>query len=81
MNIVPMKDKIAVERIAGEKSTASGIILRSTQEPDRAVVTAIGPDVTEVKVGDEVLLNWNMATKFDGEMYIVPITEVIFVYE
>lgn len=81
MNIKPLGNKVAVERIAGEKSTASGIILRSTQDPDRAVITAIGPDVTEVNIGDQVLLNWNMATKFDGEMYIIPITEVIFVYE
>lgn len=81
MNVKPLANKIAVERIAADKATQSGIILQSTQEPDKAKVLALGPEVTEVNVGDKVVLNWNMATKFDGEMYIVPITEVIFVYE
>ena len=79
--IRPLGNKIAVERIAAEKATSSGIILQSTQEPDKATVTALGPEVNEVVIGDKVLINWNKATKFDGENYIVPITEVIFVYE
>ena len=79
--IRPLGNKIAVERIAADKTTNSGIILQSTQEPDKASVTALGPEVNEVAIGDKVLINWNKATKVEGEKYIVPITEVIFVYE
>ena len=76
----PTKDNIIVIRIAGAKATSSGIILKSTEEPDRAEVIAIGDKVEEVNVGDTVLLNWNKATKIENETYVVPITEVIWTY-
>ena len=76
----PLRDNIIVERIAGEKETASGIILKSSQGPDRAKVVALGPLVDEVAIDDELLLNWNKAVKVEDETYIVPITEVIFIY-
>jgi co-chaperonin GroES (HSP10) len=76
----PTRDNIIVERIAGEKETASGIILKSSQGPDRAKVVALGPLVDEVAIDDELLLNWNKAVKVEDETYIVPITEVIFIY-
>ena len=80
--IRPLGNKVVVERESTkENTTESGIILKSSQEPDKAVIIAIGPEVDEVQVGERVLLNWNKATKFEGEMYVVPITEVIFVYE
>lgn len=80
--IRPLGNKVVVEReVSSENTTESGIILKSSQEPDKAVILAIGPEVNEVQVGDKVLLNWNKATKFEGEQYVVPITEVIFIYE
>lgn len=83
MNLRPLKDKIIVSRIAGEKTTEFGIILKSTQGPDRALVEAIGPIIDEVEIGDEVLLNWNGAVKVtpdivdDKEYYSVAIEHVI----
>lgn len=77
----PTRDNIIVKRIAAEKETASGIILKSTDGPDRAKIIALGPKVDEVEVGDEVLLNWVKAVKVEDETYVVPITEVIFIYE
>jgi chaperonin GroES len=76
----PTKDNIIVIRIAGAKATSSGIILKSAEEPDRAKVIAIGDKVEEVNVGDTVLLNWNKATKIENETYVVPVTEVIWIY-
>jgi co-chaperonin GroES (HSP10) len=81
MNFKPLFDKVIVERVAGSHETAGGIILRSTQEPDRAKILAIGPDVTEVAVGEVVLLNWNAAIKVQGEMYSTKVENIIFVYE
>lgn len=77
----PTRDNIIVERSAGSKETSSGIILKSSLEDDKAVVVEIGPDITEVEIGDVVFLNWNAATKIEDETFIVPINEVIFIYE
>lgn len=85
MNIKPLKDKILVSRIAGEKQTEFGIILKSSEGPDKALVESIGPKVDEVSVGDEVLINWNGAVKVSGkeldkEFYVVSIEHVILIY-
>ena len=79
MNIKPLGNRIVVERIEASKTTESGIILRTSDEPDRAKVLATGPLVDEVQVDDIVLLNWNAATK-SGDHYVVPIDHVIFIY-
>ena len=76
----PTKDNIIVERIIKEAATASGIILKSSDEPDKAKVVSIGDKVDEVNVNDVVLINWNMATKIQNETYVVPIKEVIWIY-
>jgi len=85
MNIKPLKDKILISRIAGEKQTEFGIILKSSEGPDKALVEAIGPKVDEVAVGDEVLINWNGAVKVSGkeidkEYYVIAIEHVILIY-
>lgn len=74
-----MSNKIVIKRIEGSKQTESGIILKRTEEPDRAEVLAIGPDVDEVQVGDIVLLDWNVAIK-SGDYYIARIDGVVFIY-
>ena len=76
----PLRDNIIVERIAAEKVSPGGLILKTTDGPDKARVIALGPKVDEVQLGDEVLLNWVKAVKVQGEEYVVPITEVIFIY-
>jgi co-chaperonin GroES (HSP10) len=85
MILKPLKDKVVVSRIAGEKQTEFGIILKSSEGPDRALVESIGPKVDEVSVGDEVLINWNGAVKVSGkeiekELYVVSIEHIILVY-
>jgi co-chaperonin GroES (HSP10) len=79
MNIKPLANKIVIKRIEGSKQTESGIILQRTDEPDRAEVMAIGPDIDEVEVGDIVLLNWNAAIK-TGDYYVITIDHVVFIY-
>ena len=78
--MTPTKDNVIVNRIAGEKVTSSGIILKASEGPDRAIVQSIGPKVDEVQIGDEVLINWNQATKIDEESYVVSIKEIIWIY-
>jgi co-chaperonin GroES (HSP10) len=76
----PTRDNIIVERIVTEHATSSGIILKSSGEPDRAKVISVGPKVNEVNIDDTVLINWNKATKIQKETYVVPITEVVWIY-
>ena len=80
MNYTPLSDKVIVERIEGEKQTSSGIILKRTEEVDRAKVLAVGPDVDEVQVGDIVLLNWNAAIKVEDELYSTKVENIVFIY-
>ena len=85
MDIKPLKDKVLISRIAAEKQTESGIILKSTDGPDKALVEEIGPKVNEVAVGDEVLVNWNGAVKVSGkeldkEYYVIAVEHIILIY-
>lgn len=81
MNYNPLGNKILVERIAAEKQTSTGIILQSSNEPDRAKILAIGPDVDEVSVGDIALIDWNKVSKVDGEKFIISIENVVLIYQ
>jgi co-chaperonin GroES (HSP10) len=65
MIIKPLKKKILVAENKSETKSDSGIILdnaASVRESKRATVLAIGPDVTLVKEGDVVLLEWTKGT-------------------
>lgn len=77
----PLHDKVLVERIPGETTTSSGIVLRTSEEPDRALIIDIGPEVKEVSVGEIVLLDWNKAIKTAGELYVIKEENIVFVYE
>jgi co-chaperonin GroES (HSP10) len=80
--IKPLGNKVVVERLVKkDNTTESGIILKSNEEPDRAIIMAIGSEVDEVQVGEVVLINWNKATKYKDETFVIPVTEVVFVYE
>jgi co-chaperonin GroES (HSP10) len=77
----PLGKNVLVERIAAKKETESGIILKSTQEPDKAFIKVIGPDVTEVSVGEIAIVNWNTATKVEDENYIISVDNIILTIE
>ena len=79
MAYVPLNKNVIIERKAPEKISAGGIILQSSLEPDRAIVIATGDE--SVKVGEELLLNWNKAYKIENETYRIHIDDVVAVYE
>lgn len=84
MSYRPTGKNVLVERIAASKETASGIILKSTQEPDRAKIIAIGPEIDpvfEVDVGEVAVVNWNAASKVEDELYIINIEHIVLVIE
>lgn len=79
MKFVPLNDNVIVKRKEPVKTTSSGIVLQSSLEPDRGIVVATS--TTDVEIGNELLLNWNKAYKFDNEHYRIHINEVIAVFE
>ena len=76
----PLHNKVLIERQAAERITSGGIVLQSSEGPDRGKVLAVGPDAKEVQVGEVVLLNWNAAVKA-GDNYIVPQDQIVLVFE
>jgi chaperonin GroES len=83
MNIKPLRDNVIVERIKKENVTAGGIVLPGgdREEADKALVTAIGPDVTTVEVGQTVLINWQKAPNVQGDLYKVNEEDIIGIFE
>ena len=62
MNVQPLRKNVLVaENATTYKTTESGLILdgvNSTRDSKTASVLAIGPDVTQVTIGDKILLDW-----------------------
>ena len=79
--IRPLNRNVLVTRVAAVKETASGIILKRSDEPDLAIIEAVADDVTEVVVGEKTLVNWNKATKYSDEQYVISVDEIILVLE
>jgi co-chaperonin GroES (HSP10) len=77
----PLGNNVLIERIAASKETASGIILKSTQEPDKAKVLAIGPNVEDIAVDEIAIVNWNAASKVEDETYMISIDNIVLVIE
>jgi chaperonin GroES len=84
MNIRPLHDRIIVERLEEETTTAAGIIIPDSakEKPQQGIVKAVGKGkVTEegkvmpldVKVGDKVLFGKYSGTdiKLDGKEYLM----------
>ena len=80
MIIKPLHDKVLIERIENIKQTSSGIILKHSEEPDKARVIAVGPDASELSVGDVVQPDWGKATKVQ-DYFIVKIEDIAYIYE
>ena len=81
--IKPLEDRIVVQPLDAEQTTASGLVIPDTakEKPQEGVVLAIGPGRVEdgkrveldVKVGDVVLYSKYGGTevKYNGEEYLV----------
>lgn len=78
--IKPTRNNVLVERLENKKETDSGIILKSSDEPEFGLVLAIGPEVEQVSIEDKVLVNWNQATAFEDK-YIIAEDNIIAVIE
>lgn len=82
----PIKNNLLVELIQKEKITKSGIVLSvaDRDEVNRGVILAVGPEVLDLKVGDNILPNWNAGrqTKYENQdLWIVNEDDVVLVFE
>jgi co-chaperonin GroES (HSP10) len=78
MTYLPLNGNVIVERVAPVKTTSSGIILQSSQEPDKAKVIATGSE--DVQIGDLLLINWNKCSKVASDTYRIHIDDCIAVF-
>lgn len=84
MNIRPLNDRLLVQRLEAETTTASGIIIPDSakEKPAEGKIVAVGPGkvndkgervALQVKAGDRVLFSKYGGTdvKLDGEDYLI----------
>ena len=79
VNFKPLSDRVLIEPLAAETTTASGIIIPDTakEKPQEGTVIAVGPgkvdEPTTVKVGDKVLYGKYAGSelKLDGKDYLI----------
>jgi len=87
MIVKPLKKKVLVAENKSESKSESGIILEgatSVRESKKATVIAIGPDVTMVKEGDVILLDWTKGTVVkigDAQRVIIDEENIVAVFD
>lgn len=60
--------RLVIERITGNKSTASGIILQTEQERPNARVLSVGPQCKEdIAENDIIVVDWSKCGVFEHE--------------
>lgn len=68
--ITPLGDRVVIEAKPQEETTSSGFIVASKEKnerPQSGNITAVGPDVKNVSVGDEVIFKEFIPTNFTHE--------------
>lgn len=70
----PIEKWLLIKIDEAEKKTASGIILSTpiAKKVNKAIVLAIGEDVTKVKVGDKIVFHNSLGLPYDDETSILP---------
>jgi len=79
LNIKPLADRVLIEPMAAETTTAAGIIIpdNAKEKPQKGIVVAVGTGTKDepltVKEGDKVLYGKYAGTelKFEGKDYLI----------
>ena len=79
LNIKPLADRVLIEPLAAETTTASGIIIpdNAKEKPQKGNVVSVGPGTKDepitVKVGDTVLYGKYAGTELtvEGKDYLI----------
>ncbi|MVO08607.1 co-chaperone GroES [Flavobacterium sp. TP390] len=86
LNIKPISDRVVIEPMAAETTTASGIIIPDTakEKPQKGIIVAVGNGKKDhtmtVKTGDVVLYGKYAGTefKYEGKDYLIMREEEIY---
>ncbi len=86
MKFRPLGDRLLVERVEEENTTASGIIIpdNAKEKPSRGKVLAVGNDVEEIKEGDTVVFGkyaGNELVLDDKEYLVLEASDVLGIVE
>ncbi len=86
MSLKPLKDRVLVSYMEEAEQSAGGIYIpdAAKEKPQRGKVEAIGGEVEEVKVGNEVMFGKYTGDKFevDGqELLIIKEEDILAVVE
>lgn len=81
MNYKPLNDNVIVEKNESASTSAGGIVLTTSIESDQATVIAVSEKVSDVQVGDVVIINWGRAQKIGKNEYRLSIDEILAVVE
>lgn len=87
MSLKALKTRVIFQREAAEKTTSSGIVLTQALEDPNPFgqVTDVGPDVVhDIKVGDQIVVNWQFVSMMDHEgqkYYVVDQANVLAVVD
>ena len=82
MNFKPLGDRVLVERVEEETTTASGIIIpdNAKEKPSRGKVLAIGSEVEEIREGDIVVFGKYAGTDLvldDNEYLVLEVSDIL----
>ena len=84
-SIRPIKTKVILAAIEKKQQSASGLIIEgSFGDAQYCRVLAIGPDVTDVSVGDTVFPTWNackIVKADEGERLVIDQKDIIMIVE
>ncbi|MBI5136301.1 MAG: co-chaperone GroES [Nitrospirae bacterium] len=78
MNLKPLKDRVLISYVEEAEVSAGGIYIpdAAKEKPQRGRVEAVGGDVAEVKVGDEILFG-----KYTGDKFKVNNRDMLVIKE
>lgn len=84
--IKPLKKNVLIVRLKKTTTTQAGIILQSDHDGnvDEAKVVATGPEVTEVRIGDRIFIDWNKAAPVSIDNvphYVISEDSIVWVFE
>ena len=83
LEIHPILNKVVIKREEAQDVTDGGIVIPETAKKKALVgdVIAVGPDITEVEVGDKVLFDMYAGTNILVEEveYVVMVVKDIFI--
>lgn len=86
MSLKPLKDRVLVSYIEEAEKSAGGIYIpdAAKEKPQRGKVEAIGGEVKEVKVGNEVMFGKYTGDKFEvngQEMLIIKEEDILAIVD